>query len=730
MNTTIKPGDIAPAPDSKSLFITSSTTNGPEGVWRTAGDNLGTIWARVLTLETDSNAVILRMSPTYSQDYTMYAVEVNGGNRVAVTHDRGNSWKLQICTLLEDETIIDMAVKDSNTVFVALPDGYIKKSLNSAFIWQEPVSTRLREINMIHLTGDNTILVGGRDGDVAYSLDGGQSFTRVPQTISVGGGDVQVAADAAFNSNHIIYAAGSAPAQGLWRWIIGVSSAWERMDISDTSLAGGSVSGLVTGTDGTLYAVGLNGLSTTNGEKDSYRILQIAADTAADSGIITITSGSVEFSTTGSARVTDLQENTITTLSAPGAAKWATSHGGDGILVAATSAPARGTWTSTNNGEVTAAGIFTDADNDAYVQNPTLLSQIAQWYLGDVPISRDTATGIGVIRTLNPTQAKVDDIEFDFLRTGLNNNSAFDTSNIFSHMLPSLKLSGDSTRNDLWAVDTVNWIIYRYRDTLCKTGLVQQLPKSGDIVSIDTSGNVNNLTFFWDQVSGVTSYEVEVYPNSNATGRSWAGTSNTAAVTATGGSNSARLPTGVVYYWRVRAMQPIRSPWSRMSPFVPALGAAQWDPFVDPARVVPIPGSYDTPIRPTFVWNPANWADGYEFKLSKMADFSNPIYDFTGTKALKVTAFTAERDLEYGTGYYWSVTAISSTSPSNTAYGSFRTLVQVITPVQTISDVAPTPNIVVKNGPDEFLPWIASAVVFSVLLVVIIFAVLTRRRYS
>jgi hypothetical protein len=730
MNTALKPGDIAPAPDSKSLFVASSTDTGPEAVWRTAGDVLGKIWARVLTLDTDSDAVILRMSPAYLQDSTMYAVEVNGGNRVAFTHDRGNSWKQQICTLLAGETIIDMAVKDASTVFVALPGGNIRKSLNSALTWQEPVNTKVRDINMISLIGDNMILVGGRDGDVAYSLDGGQNFTRIPQTVGGGSGDAQVAADVDYNSNHIIYAAGSYPNQGLWRWVIGVSSAWERMDAATTFIKGWPISGLVTGTEGTLYATGLNNSPVTTGERDSYRIIQIAADPAADSGMITITSGSVEFSTIGNARVTDLDDNTITVLNAPGAAKWTTSDINDSILVEATGVPARGTWTAASHGVVTAAGIGIDADGDARIGNLSGVNQIAQWYLGDVPAISVTNSDVGGIRTLNPARVNADGIELDCLTAGLTGDSAFDTATIYSHMLPALKISGNTTQNDLWAVDSVNWTIYRFQDTLCKAGPVQQLPLNGDIVSIDAFSNVKDLTLVWKQVTGATAYEVDIYSNSNATGCLWTGTSNTTSITATSGGNPARLPTGVIYYWRVRALRPILSPWSSTRSLVPALGAAQWDPFVDPERVLPIPGSYETPIRPTFVWNPADWATGYDFKLSKSADFSNSIYDFTGAEALKITAFTVDKDLDYGTDYYWSVTAISSSSRSNTAYGSFRTLTRVITPAETIAVAAPTPNIVQAPVQNEDLPWIVGGVVFSVFLVIIIFTVLTRRRYS
>ena len=249
MDTLIKLADIAPSPDSESLFITTYSPFGPEGIWRSAGDPLGKYWQRLLTMDTITDAVILRLSASYSDDSTMYAAEA-GGNLMAVSHNRGNTW--QWCST--PEPVIDMVVYNEETVYIALPEGYISKTIDSAWIWQDLVDTGLSEINMLAVAPDGTILVGGRNGDVAYSTDGGDSFTRIYKAVD--GGDVQVTADVDFDENRIIYVATDTPDSGIWRWMIDSSDEWEQIDRSITWLGGGQcISGLAMGLEGTLYAL-------------------------------------------------------------------------------------------------------------------------------------------------------------------------------------------------------------------------------------------------------------------------------------------------------------------------------------------------------------------------------------------------------------------------------------------------------------------------------------------
>ena len=258
IDTIINISDIAPAPDSKSLFLATYSEFGVEGVWRSAGEPLGNFWGRVLTMDTVSNRLILRLSPDYITDYTIYAIEL-GGYKMAVSHNRGNSWQQRYVP----GPVVDLAVEDKDTIYVALPGGYIRKNTNAGAAWiSPPVSCfpdGAAEINMLTVVDKGHMLVGSRDSRAAYSADGGSSFIEITQAIGNNYriiGDVQVVADAKYSENEIIYAATNIADDGIWRWVIGHSTEWEQIDELVTRLGKEQrISGLITGDEGTLYAL-------------------------------------------------------------------------------------------------------------------------------------------------------------------------------------------------------------------------------------------------------------------------------------------------------------------------------------------------------------------------------------------------------------------------------------------------------------------------------------------
>ena len=261
--------DIAVAPSPRSLFAATYNSTGIETVWRSAGTPLGKFWGSVLTIDTTSNRIILRLSPNYSSDYTIYVAEI-GGDLIMVSHNRGNSWE-ERCAPGE---VIDMTVEDDDTIYIALPGGSIQKSTDAAGAWQDPVDSELSEINMLTVTEEGTVLVGGSNGEVVYSLDGDDTFTKIPE--DVGSGNVQIVADVNYGENGIIYAAAN---EGIYRWNIGVSTTWQRIveEIGVVSLAVGS--------DGTLYALKPN--------EGVIRLLNPAASSGAEIDLIDLPAGNI-----------------------------------------------------------------------------------------------------------------------------------------------------------------------------------------------------------------------------------------------------------------------------------------------------------------------------------------------------------------------------------------------------------------------------------------------------
>jgi hypothetical protein len=591
MDTVISLADIAPAPDSDSLFITTTSPYGPEGIWRSGGDPLGERWERLLTMDTDTDSTILRLSLNYDDDDTIYAAEV-GGDLMAVSYNRGNSWEW--CRS-KPGLVIDMAVGDEDTIYVALPDGYIRKSSNGTFTWQGMVYTHLPEINMFTLVDEETILVGGRSGDVAYSTDSGASFTKIDGVIGNGTGDIQVVADANFPENGTIYAATNLPDEGIWRWIIGVSEEWEQIDESITDLQDEqSIGGLTMGPEGTLYALRMEPVTSSSG---------------------------------------------------------------------------------------------------------------------------------GIVRSLNPREADPEECEFDLVNDRLPDDATFDPTLVFPTTIPYLKLSGSDEQNELWTVDTENETIYRFQDTLCKAAPKAITPDPEDTAPTNASGHVTSLTLGWEELEGTTKYEAVIYQDVDAEQKVWSDTTKGTALNAIKNDDPAKLFSGTIYHWRVRATEPVKSPWSEMQSLTPALSAGQWSPMAAPSSISPSPGATNVSIRPSFSWQPADGAVGYELVLARDSEFADVVVAMVGADALSTTVWGCDRDLDNGTTYYWKVRATGTSSSSEWGTGVFTTKA-ASSPAQQPQNSAPTSP---STSPTPISPtYLYGAILIGALLVIALLILIVR----
>ena len=174
----------------------------------------------------------------------------------------------------------------------------------------------------------------------------------------------------------------------------------------------------------------------------------------------------------------------------------------------------------------------------------------------------------------------------------------------------------------------------------------------------------------------------------------------------------------------MRSIEPIKSPWSQVRSFAPALGGGQWSPLAAPAATSPLPGAVNVPIRPAFAWQPADWATGYEFVLAGDSVFADVIVAMTGVNALPTTVWGYDRDLDYSTTYFWKVRATSATSYSEWGTGVFTTgaapsasLPPQLSPPPS-PPPAPTPSI------PSYLLWVITGI--GVTLVVALLVLMMR----
>ncbi len=121
----------------------------------------------------------------------------------------------------ELDEIVDLAAQDKDTVFALDWDGEVAMWDDDE--WQEAVASEVDAGWTIAVWGDH-ILVGGRDGEVSYSDDGGETFTQLDDVYD-DDSKVTVAFDTYFDTNKTIYAAveawGGDPWKhgGIYRWV-------------------------------------------------------------------------------------------------------------------------------------------------------------------------------------------------------------------------------------------------------------------------------------------------------------------------------------------------------------------------------------------------------------------------------------------------------------------------------------------------------------------------------
>jgi len=130
------------------------------------------------------------------------------------------------------------------------------------------------------------------------------------------------------------------------------------------------------------------------------------------------------------------------------------------------------------------------------------------------------------------------------------------------------------------------------------------------------------------------------------------------------------------YYWRIRAVeaetcQDIKSWWSEPRSFTVAPTAAAG--AID--LVSPEPGALDQPTKNVgFSWDLLAEADSFDWVLDNNSDFSSPVEEKEG---LTNKACTYTGTLDYGTTYFWHVTAYNDGAPiGGSSVGTFTTVAQ------------------------------------------------------
>jgi len=265
--------DLAPSPNysqDNTLFLL--TWGGEHSLWRSL--NGGARWERVFgsAMTSVDSLSLVGLPPQYENgnQVIFLAGESSGDPAIWKSTDNGKTFSSPFITRDPTTgatfTTDAWAIADDTTLFIGSFDGsngLVYRSNNSGLSYFTPTEAGSQTLSSIALSPgyerDKTILTGNSSGWIYWSNDNGATFEPLPPAAASAplSGSITVAFDAQFGSNNTIYAASDAANEGIYRFIIGNETEWERID--STLATGGILKKIIASADGTLYATNFDG---------------------------------------------------------------------------------------------------------------------------------------------------------------------------------------------------------------------------------------------------------------------------------------------------------------------------------------------------------------------------------------------------------------------------------------------------------------------------------------
>jgi len=634
--------DVAVSPDCNKTFLVSVNDCYGEGECSGCDCCCDSVWLHADTLPEaeeysgkwlrtwcgqlgDDQWGLLRLAPEETTGDNVYLVDWGTNDVYWNDMETLACWDPIGSTVLDH--IVDLAAQDADTLYALDKNGDVAMFDDDE--WQEEVESEVDCGHTIAVWGDH-ILVGSCDGYVSYSDDGGETFALLED---VGGNEeptpivglVTVAFDSYFDTNNTIYAAVDGDTNpstgGIYLWVLGESVEWTDIDacqelaytglVLDRPSPGNPMTSAETG--GVLYA-------------SYYYWLDDSPD----------------YAMTGVARcLTPIVEICCDV----GEAEW------DYLYVTEYDTSSdelfKGDWTSEDvvgfeawPDALKICGCLT-ADSNSHL----FAIDAWQWYdmedgeWGAVWTFEDcyAKKGIELTSPADGTVIPADPCECDNIPFTLKWDRLCDACcyefefALDEDFTESVSVSHWYTA---WYEEMIEWL-FEYFD---------EMPDGDgeDICCMDCC------------------YFGAYCPDAPTSPSMWVPSDETFTCEFT-------------YYWRVRAVsaetgQCIRSWWSEPQSFTiaPSTAAAAID------LVSPEPGATGVAVKNVgFSWDILATADAFDWVLSINADLSSPLDSKTG---LTSTACTYTGTLDYGTTYYWQVTAYNEGAAISTSViGTFTT---------------------------------------------------------
>ncbi|MCJ7763785.1 MAG: hypothetical protein MUO90_01300, partial [Dehalococcoidales bacterium] len=578
-----------------------------------------------------------------------YAATSGAGSALSVTLDGGVTWNQLGLVDTRIDSIIDLALspeygQDDTLFMLTWGDGFsLWRSLDGGSLWQRVFSSALDGVESVDFVGlspqygsDGQVvfLAGSGDGDPAVwkSADNGRSFTCREAPLAI---DKWAVVD-----DNTLFIAGYDGVNGI---ICRTSNSG--LSYSSGTVAGGqSLSSIALSLeydrDGTILVGNSNGwiyCSDDNG--DSFEPMPV------DSVLPTLT-GSVS-------------------------AAFDPGFGSNDTVYAASDSPGGGIYRFTIGDSAGWEGIDDTLPSGDMIGGLVISADGVLYAANFQQIDTGDDKG-GMERCLEPMSGAT----FETVTHGLDDGAT----------LIGLWLYG----NQLWSIDTTNIRLMTYYDSLAQPVSLTWPHDRAQGIGTIVNGVINDASLDWETLAGATSYQWQIDDDNNFSSIPAGFEGNTAA-------SSVELPAlevATTYYWRVRAIEPVLSPWSARWSFTASLGGE----IAAPRLESPQAGATGVPVRPVFQWSAVAGAESYELVVSPSLDLSEYELSRVGDYALPGNAWQFDVNLGYGTVYYWKVRAVSpSTNSAWSAVGVF------VTELEPASEPDPTADLETVSEPDPTL---------------------------
>ncbi len=273
----------------------------------------------------------------------------------------------------------------------------------------------------------------------------------------------------------------------------------------------------------------------------------------------------------------------------------------------------------------------------------------------------------------------------------------------------------------LWSIDAATGRLMTYTDSLIQPITLTSPPDVSSGIGTIINYTISNVSLDWETLSGATEYKWQLDHDTDFSSVPAGFEGDTRA-------SSARLPVlepDTTYYWRVRAAEPVLSPWSAKWSFTTSFGTKA----IAPELSSPEAGVRGVPVKPVFQWSAVAGSDSYELIVSTDPSFGNPSILKMGTYALPATAWQSGTPLNYDTTYYWKVRAISGDSYSDwSAVGAFITEPQPsLEPLPSLASASPPEPTPPQSSTPDWTQWLmpVGGVFLLVFLLVMIMMLIT-----